>query len=107
MREDSNERAVARLDELIETADHVLATYKPNPPGTIGFPTLSAKSFTEWQTQSLSFLVPLLGENHIYVEMFRAEVEAGHRGSVQAGQGILIAVREDIAGGYLSRLKRL
>jgi hypothetical protein len=98
---------VERLDELIKKADAVLGTHRPNPPNVIGFPTLDAGAFSEWQTQSLTFLVNLLGQGHVYVESFRDKVEKGHTGMVKAGRGILSAVREDVAGGYLARLKAL
>jgi hypothetical protein len=73
----------------------------------IGFPTLQSGPFSEWQTQSLAFLVNLLGGDHVYVESFRSKVEKGYTGEVQAGKGILVAVRDDVAGGYLTRLKTL
>jgi hypothetical protein len=100
-------RVVERLDELIQKADAVLATHRPNPPNVVGFPTLDSGTFSEWQTQSLTFLVNLLGPDHVYVESFRKKVEKGHTGMVKAGRGILTAVREDVAGGYLARLKAL
>jgi hypothetical protein len=102
-----DERLIARLDELIEKADQVLATHEPSPRNWIGFPTLDSGRFTEWQTQSLAFLVNLLGDNHVYVETFREKVTEGHISMVRAGKGILSAVREDIAGGYLTQLKAL
>jgi hypothetical protein len=102
-----DERLIARLDELIEKADQVLATHKPNPPNWIGYPTLDSGRFAEWQTQSLAFLVNLLGDNHVYVASFREKVTEGHTTMVSAGKGILSAVREDVAGGYLTRLKAL
>ena len=39
-----------RLDALLQKADAVLATHKPNPPNVSGFPTLESQAFTEWQT---------------------------------------------------------
>jgi len=102
-----DERVLARLDQLIEKADQALATHTPPPPNVIGFPTLDSEPFTEWQTQSLAFLVNLLGDGHVYVRTFRETVDGGYQGAVKAGKGILIAVREDVAGGYLTRLKAL
>lgn len=102
-----DDRVIARLDELIAKADAVLATHRPNPPNVIGFPTLNSGAFAEWQTQCLAFLTNLLGGDHVYVENFRNRVEKGHRGMVEAGKGILTAVREDVALGYLSRLEAL
>lgn len=46
-----DERVIARLGQLIERGDQVIATHRPNPPGVIGFPTLDSGAFSEWQTQ--------------------------------------------------------
>ena len=102
-----DDRLLNRLDELIGKADQVLATHEDPPPNVIGFPTLDSGPFAEWQTQSLAFLVNLLGDDHVYVVNFRESVTGGYQGTVEAGKGILTAVREDIAGGYLARLKAL
>ena len=98
---------IQRLDALIQKADRVLATHKPNPPNVIGFPTLDDQAFTEWQTQSLTYLINLLGPDHTYVSSFRERIKRGFRGTVEAGKGILQAVREDITGGYLTRIETL
>ncbi len=103
----ADDRLLSRLDELITKADQVLATHKPNPPNVIGFATLDSAAFTGWQTQSLAFLRNLLSDDHVYVKRFRINVDQGFRGSVEAGKGILAAVREDVALGYLSRVKAL
>lgn len=103
-----DQRVVERLDDLIQKADAVLATHTPNPPNVIGFPTLNFNAYSEWQTQSLSFLVNLLGDDHVYVGAFREQTDQqGYTGSVHAGKGILTAVREDVALGFLARLETL
>jgi hypothetical protein len=96
-----------RLDSLVEKGNQVLATYRPNPPNVIGFPTLSSEAFSEWKTQTLSFLINLLGQEHIYVQNFKKEVQKGYTSSAHAGQGILRGVREDVEGGYLFRIEAL
>jgi hypothetical protein len=96
-----------RLDALIAKGNKVLATHSPNPPNVIGYPTLSSEAFSEWQTQSLSYLINVLGQDHIYVQKFKVLGRQGYRGTVGSGQGILRAVREDIEGGYLKRIQAL
>jgi len=96
-----------RLDSLINKADSVLKTHKPNPPNVIGFPTLDSESFTEWRTQSLTYLINLLGDEHTYVKSFRDGIKEGYTGTVKSGKGILKAVRDDIEGGYLTRIETL
>jgi len=102
-----DERVIARLGQLIERGDQVIATHRPNPPGVLGFPTLDSGAFSEWQTQSLSFLTRLLGSGDTYVVTFREKVEHGHASSVKQGQGILRAVREDVELGYLTNVRTL
>jgi hypothetical protein len=88
---------IQQLDQLLAQATAVLGTHRPNPPNVIGFPTLDGGAFTKWQTQTLRFLERNLGAKDIYTERFRADVESGFKGSVEAGIGILRAVKEDLA----------
>ena len=101
------EDVLQRLDSLIQKADAVLASHKPNPPNVIGFPTTSSQAFAEWQTQSLAYLISLLGDNHTYVVSFRNQIKKGYTGTVKAGKGILQAVRQDVEGGYLTKIETL
>jgi len=103
----TKEQILDRLDALIAKADEVLSTHEPNPPNIIGFPTLSTEAFSEWQTQTLSYLTNLLGSEQIYVEHFEQGVEEAFKGHVNTGKGIIKAVREDIEGGYLKRIEAL
>ncbi len=80
----------------------MIATSKPNPPGVFGFPTLDPGPFSEWQAQVESFLINLLGQDHIYIQRFSERVGKGFPSAVKVGQGILRAVKEDATGGYLT-----
>jgi REase_DpnII-MboI len=95
--------SVQRLDQLIAKGEVVLRTHRPNPPGLIGFGTLDSGAFTEWRTQALACLVSLLGDGHVYVESFKANIKQGYQGTVKAGIGILKATKEDIAAGHLDK----
>jgi hypothetical protein len=96
-----------RLDQLIEKGRKVLLTHTPNPPNVIGFPTLNSEAFAEWQAQALSYLINVLGDEHIYVQRFKSIGQKGYKNLVSSGQGILRAVREDIEGGYLKNIEAL
>jgi hypothetical protein len=106
---DTKEDIVSRLDALIHKADAVLATHKPNPPDMIGFPTLNFELFSEWQTQSLSYLINLLGSGHTYVLKFEQQIQnaAADEAIVSIGKGILKAAREDVEKGYLKKIQAL
>lgn len=100
----SQQRAIERLEQLILKGESVLQTHRPNPPNWIGFTTLDSGAFTEWKTQSLTCLVSLLGEGHVYVENYREEITEGYQSVVSAGIGILKAAKEDIMAGDLDRV---
>ncbi len=68
-----DKRLLERIDQLISKGDRVKVTYT-NPPNVFGFPTLDAGVFAEWQTQRLSFLMNLLGSEHVYVDYFKKQV---------------------------------
>lgn len=101
------EKVLGRIDLLIEKGNQVLSTHRENPPNIIGGPTLDTGVFTEWKTQSLSFLDSMLGKSHPYFKSFEDEVKYREIDDVKKGQGILKALREDISGGYLSDIKTL
>lgn len=101
------QKLLERVDQLISKGDGVLNTHRPLPPNVITSVTLASGAFAEFQTQSLSFLTNLLGNEHVYVQHFGAQVQKGSSDNVRKGQGILRAVRGDIAGGYLTDIRTL
>src|SRR5438093_13095269 len=88
-----------KIDQLVEKGNSVLRTHTPNPPNVIGFPTLNDGAFTEWRTQSHTFLANLLGSGHTYLRSFGETVKRPYQSAVQSGLGILKAVREDLEAG--------
>jgi hypothetical protein len=68
---------------------------------------LDAGAFAEWQTQSLTFLTNVLGAGHIYAKSFEKDVGDAFPSCVKVGKGILSAVREDLASGYLVNVRTL
>lgn len=101
-------QVLERLDALISKGEAVLATHSPNPPNVIGFPTLASDEFSEWSTQSLTYLKNLFGESHTYTEAFASAVEReGYTGSVKTGLGVLRASKQDVEGGYMRDVRTL
>lgn len=86
------EDLAARAQVLIEKGAAVLLTHSRPPPNVIGFPTLDSGAFSEWQTQTLTFLISAVGKDHVYVVNFEKNVKDGYFGEVQAGIGILRAL---------------
>lgn len=92
---------IERLDKLLQKADSVLETHTPNPPGVLGFPTLSTQAFTAWKTQCLNYLESILPFSSNYIKDFKETVKNGYVGHVNAGKGILESVKEDINEGII------
>ncbi len=93
------QKAIEKLERLIQKGSEVLRTHRPNSPGVIGFPTLDSGAFNAWQTQCLSFLESTLPPNSSYVRTFREKVKLGYQGTVKTGMGILESVKEDFEVG--------
>ena len=64
-------------------------------------------AFAEWRTQCLAFLTNLLGAGHTYVVNFEEAVDHAFADRVEAGIGILRAVREDLRDGFLTDVQTL
>src|SRR5262249_41501876 len=97
----SSEELCARVDELLEKYGHLSVEHGGSVPSFYAEGPL-----TEGRTQSLVVLTSLLGPDHLYVKSF-AEIKGSYVDDVAARAGILRAVREDIAGGHLSSIRRL
>ena len=101
-----NKNLAKRLSQLIENADKVLSTYKPNPSGMIGFPTLDEKQFQQWKASSDNIINAICGMDSIYAGNFTKSVKQAYESHVEAGKGILIALKEDIDAGVYDQLPR-
>jgi len=88
-----------QIDRLIEKGTRVLATHRPSRQDWLGFPTVDSGAYTEWDAQSLSLLINLFGPDHVYVGKFKTKGTADLKSSVNAGIGLLNAVREELAQG--------
>jgi len=101
------EKIIERIDQLLQKAERVKATYTPNPPNVIGFPTLDEDAFLEWKSNTEQLITLVAGANSVYHKNFIESVKRGHRGHVDSGIGILRALKEDLQGGFLDNIKGL
>lgn len=96
-----------RIDDLLAKGERVIASEREPPPLVVMVPQVDWQLFSEWQTQSLSFLTSTLGRDHVCVDHFRSRVEKPWADHVRFGQGILRGLREDIEKGHLRTLREL
>jgi len=101
------DKLLERIQQLLEKAEGVKATHKPNPPNVIGFPTLDEDVFFEWKSSVENLIVKITGEGSSYYKNFVAQVKNGQRSHVDSGVGILRALKEDLELGFLSQIKNL
>jgi len=95
------EKALERLDALIVMGERVLATYSTDRRWV-------DKSLSQqWRTSSLTFLGATLDPENIHYREFEERCKWNQREEAERGLAILIAVREDIAGGYLQKFETL
>lgn len=95
---DQADVVAARLNELVTRGNGVA-----NGPRDSG--QLTSGDYYGWRAQSLTYLQRVLGRGDGYCEAFESAVQGPWPGSVRAGVSILDALRDDVAGGYLSQLR--
>ena len=94
---------LTELESLVQEADSIIKTYKPNPENVQGFPTLSSDGFILWQNKCIDYLSAILGNTNVTVRKFQHEVRSGYRGQVESGKRILKSVLEDIRNDYYTK----
>ena len=91
------EDIVQRTDQLIEKADEVLQTHTKEK----GQSSVDTELFRSFRAASLSFLARTFGEENVYYTEFNSGVSHSSLHYVRIGRGILLAVREELAGGWV------
>lgn len=97
------EDILKRVNALIELGDETLSTAKASDYGQF----VDITRYSTFRSASLSFLARLFGETHSYYIEFNNEVQENVPYRVNAGIGILYAVRNEIEGGWLITFKSL
>jgi hypothetical protein len=96
MTEPAPDKPIDKLQLLLQKGERVLGTHRPNPPSVLAAARVQTAEFSEWRTQSLSFLTGLLGSNHVCTVDFEAQVKNSLVKDTQRGIGILRGVVEDL-----------
>lgn len=104
----ADERIAARLTELLEAGDRVLATRREPGQNVIGDARVDQQLSTQWATSAESLLANAFGAESAHYAAFKKHV-GGHIGYTDAfrAQGVLKAAAEDLAGGHLFELRQL
>jgi hypothetical protein len=96
-------KLVERADELIKAGDAVLKT--DHLEGAYHMiSTMENKSF---RSASLSFIEMVYGTAHSYYKEFNKETDGWRPANAKAGIGILISIKNEIEGGWLTTVRGL
>jgi hypothetical protein len=94
----------SRINDLISMSGQVLAT-KRDSQYTGSY--VSAESFNEYRSASLSFLRNTFGIDHPFYEEFDRQVKRPVPSNVEEGRGILKAAKQETDGGWIFTVKGL
>lgn len=94
---------IKRVDELIAIGQKTLATTLSSEYGDY----VETSQFRLFRSASLSFLSKSYGANHPYYLEFDNRVVHEDPTSVQSGLGVLLAVKDEMSGGWFVSVKTL
>jgi len=97
-----------RIDQLISLSENVLSTSSATQNYFGGYDNfVEILPFNQFRSSSLSFLKNLFDEHHPYYKEFNDNVTDCTPVHTNVGKGILLAVKQEIDGGWLFTLKGL
>ena len=98
-------RMLERLTRLIDDANTLLSqrTRSEYSGGTI----VPLEGFRKWKAQSLVAIATVVGEQDAYYREFVDAVRDQYASHVESGRGILAGLLDDVAAGYLVRVRQL
>ena len=92
-----------RINQIIELSNRVSATGQSGEFGS----WVNDELFREFRSASLSFLKNTFGESHPFYKEFDNSCSGAEPTSVYEGRGILKAVKSELDGGWIFRVKDL
>lgn len=90
-----------RINEIISLSDSVLLTRRSSDYGDI----VDEKLFRKFRSESLYFIKKSFGEDHLFYKEFNEETRSVTPYCVTEGRDILKAVKNEIDGDRLFKLK--
>lgn len=106
-----DERLLQRIDQLIEKGEAIIERNHDRASRSKRVTSEEIDkdngAFVEWQWQTVNFLANFIGRDNLYTQGFGSQVRTKLDKSVQAGLGILRALREDFESGFLTDIRTL
>ena len=101
---ESVNKFLEQINRLIAKGEGVLASAHPIP-NLPGFLALDPNAVSEWDSQSLSFMIRELGREDPYIQSFQSKGDISLPESINAGLGVLKALRDEYSQGTLRQPK--
>ena len=91
-----------RLNELIESANY-LASTQQKTTGIVGPSTVNSQDYQRWRTSAENLVLAICGSSSVYRSNFiNAAKPSAYAKNVTAGNGVLLAIKDDVVNGYLT-----
>jgi len=104
----TQENLLNRINQILEKAKKVAVTrHNISTDNFVAPDTLDRTIFFEWKNNAQNFIVLVCGENSSYYKDFVDKVKHEYPSDLEAGIGILNALKEDLELGYLTNIKNL
>jgi hypothetical protein len=98
------DRLIQRIEQLITQGQQVLETKRSNPSFGDFVDTGKMKGF---RSALLSFIERLYGKSHTFYTEAAVALKDTHPSNADAGISILLAIKDEIAGDWLTSIKEL
>ncbi len=109
MKDESAKRVTARLAELVEVGEKVLATRQDPGPNVISDDYVDSQLLSQWSTSVLNLLARAFGTESEHYKSFARNFESGEGDFTPAAQafGALKAAQDDFDHGHIYELRSL
>lgn len=103
----TEQKILVRLQQLIEKGRQARSNYISSPPGTAGGSHVDYIFFNEWKNSSENLIIRVTGDNSHYHKNFVESVKNPWISHTEAGVGVLVALKSDIESGFLTNVREL
>ena len=95
-----------RIQQLVDQSNHLLFTsYKE--AGELSPIFVDSTKFSGLRASVLSFIAMVYGKDHSHYSEFDKAVKGNFESDVKQGHGILLAIQDEIDGGWIFSVKKL
>lgn len=103
----SEQKILERIDYLVQKGTETKGRYISSPPNVIGGGHIEHTLYNEWKNSAENLIIRVVSEDSHYYRNFVERVKNPWPEHVEAGIGILKALKDDIENGFLINVREL